>query len=193
MSNEQSSLSIEIQAANLVSLARDLGLNVTIEHSPLRPLAMGNYAAVIRVWPAKSADGTTAVRVMPPRHAGLYDPRDPATIEMDRAAYALINSTPILQSLLYDINLLPECIAKGDNVRWAYMHSIVSHFRLMISPAAPDIEKTDPVFQANAKRYSAWCDNQGIHSNRFPAWSEMSEADRAAWLAENTVGGGNAG
>lgn len=55
-----------------------------------------------------------------------------AALARDREAYALINAQPILQSLLYDINLLPECIARGDDLRWAQMHAVVEHFRLAL-------------------------------------------------------------
>ena len=30
--------------------------------------------------------------------------------------------------------------------------------------------------------YSAWCDEQGIHSNRLPAWCELSDKSRGKWL-----------
>lgn len=188
MGNEQSVLNIEIQAANLVALATELGLNLTIEHEPLQPLAMGNYRPVIKVWPAKGGDGTTTVRVMPPRTAGLSDPTDQATLDMDREAYALINSQPILASLLYDINLLPEQIGR-DVSRWRSMHSVVSHFRLLFAAFEPSAQIDD----AHRKRYAAWCDSQDIHSNRFPAWDELSAVDRARWRAANPTGGSDGG
>jgi len=131
MNTEQHVLTVEVQAANLVRLAHELGLNLTIHLEPLPPLAMGNHRPVVTVWPARSADGCTVVRTMPPRLPGIYDPKDPATLEQDRDAYALINAVPLLQSLLYDFNLLPECIARDDTTRWAQMHSLVSHFRGM--------------------------------------------------------------
>ncbi|APW39005.1 hypothetical protein RD110_18805 [Rhodoferax koreense] len=39
-------------------------------------------------------------------------------------------------------------------------------------------------------RYGKWTAHHGIHSNRFPAWDEMSEADRADWLRRHPEAGG---
>lgn len=38
-----------------------------------------------------------------------------------------VNSDPILQSLLYDLNLMPEQIG-NDSRKWGYVESIVNHF-----------------------------------------------------------------
>lgn len=67
MSTDHAMLSIEKQAGNLVRLADELGLNLTIHLEPLKPLAMGNNRPVVTVWPIKSGDGPTMVRTMP-RH-----------------------------------------------------------------------------------------------------------------------------
>lgn len=32
------------------------------------------------------------------------------------------------------------------------------------------------------KIYAHWTDNQGIHSNRFPAWHELTKSSRDEWL-----------
>lgn len=39
-----------------------------------------------------------------------------------------INASPFLQSLLYDIDLLPEQIKDDDLRRWGYVEAIVGHF-----------------------------------------------------------------
>ena len=43
---------------------------------------------------------------------------------------AEINKSALLQSLLYDIDLLPEQIKDDDARRWGYVESIVVHFKL---------------------------------------------------------------
>lgn len=42
--------------------------------------------------------------------------------------YAYINKTPELQSLLYDLDLLPEQL-KDDTHLWRGMENIVEHFK----------------------------------------------------------------
>lgn len=32
--------------------------------------------------------------------------------------------------------------------------------------------------------YGRWTDNQGIHCNRFPSWRELSDDNRAEWIAK---------
>lgn len=66
MTTEQGVISVEVQAAHLVRLARDLGLVLTIETvSDTKAPAMGNYHLEINVRPARGYDGASAVRVMP--------------------------------------------------------------------------------------------------------------------------------
>jgi hypothetical protein len=40
---------------------------------------------------------------------------------------------------------------------------------------------TDTNKDAGRPLYSKWVDQQGIHSNRLPAWSELSDAERVGW------------
>ena len=42
------------------------------------------------------------------------------------------------------------------------------------------------------RMYGKWTDNQGIHCNRFPSWSELSEANRGEWMkkAQQAAKGG---
>jgi hypothetical protein len=47
---------------------------------------------------------------------------------MSREAFSFINKTPILQSLLYDLNLLPEQLKEGTK-EWDYMMATVLHFQ----------------------------------------------------------------
>lgn len=43
--------------------------------------------------------------------------------------------------------------------------------------------QTDRDLLAIARRFhSDWTESQGIHSNRFPGWNELSAAQRAAWV-----------
>lgn len=49
--------------------------------------------------------------------------------------FKFINETPILQSLLYDINLLPEQIK--DQVRWGYLVAVCSHYEMAVINAVP--------------------------------------------------------
>lgn len=39
-----------------------------------------------------------------------------------------------------------------------------------------------------AKRYANWCNEQGIHPNRFQAWSELSQLARDSWSKRNPPG-----
>lgn len=49
--------------------------------------------------------------------------------------FKLINSQSILQSLLYDLNLLPECCR--DAMQWHHMVTICGHFEMALKKAAP--------------------------------------------------------
>lgn len=50
---DSTSKQIYLEAAGLLRKAELLGVNLTIELQPLEPLAMGNTAPVIRVWPKR--------------------------------------------------------------------------------------------------------------------------------------------
>lgn len=47
----------------------------------------------------------------------------------DQTLSAYINEHPVLQSLLYDINLLPEQLER-DSRHWGYMLAVVRHWQL---------------------------------------------------------------
>lgn len=49
--------------------------------------------------------------------------------------FKFINSQPILQSLLYDINLLPEVIKDAEH--FGYMVAVCNHFEMALKKAAP--------------------------------------------------------
>lgn len=48
------------------------------------------------------------------------------------ALRAKINASTTLQSLLFDIDLLPEQIKDGDLRRWGYVQAIIGHLESMI-------------------------------------------------------------
>ena len=51
-------------------------------------------------------------------------------LDPERAAVcADVNASPLLQSLLYDVNLLPEQTLR-DDVRWAYTVALVRHVEI---------------------------------------------------------------
>lgn len=47
-----------------------------------------------------------------------------------------INATPVVLSLLYDLDLLPEQLER-KTPRWMQMLCIASHFKAATSPATP--------------------------------------------------------
>lgn len=49
--------------------------------------------------------------------------------------FKFINSQPILQSCLYDLNLLPECCR--DAMQWYHMVTICGHFEMLLKKAIP--------------------------------------------------------
>ena len=51
--------------------------------------------------------------------------------DLKPAAWELLKK-PVVQSLLYDINLLPEQITTGKH--WFYMLSVLSHMHSLINP-----------------------------------------------------------
>ncbi len=44
---------------------------------------------------------------------------------------AKVNASPLLTSLLYDIDLLPEQIKDGDLRRWGYVAAIIGHIETL--------------------------------------------------------------
>lgn len=197
MTNESNIISIEVQAANLVKLAGELGVVLTIENESLKPPAMGNYRSVVTVYPAKNADGVTATRAMPPRNPELYKPEVQATLDADREAFGYINATPILQSLLYDINLLPEQLGR-DGAKWAQMHCVVSHFKLMAAkpvdkPADPSVDKPAKSPHRMLGRAPLWGNVRSIkraleRADELPyLYTERQAADDVRFLAIATT------
>jgi hypothetical protein len=55
--------------------------------------------------------------------------------------FTFINSAPLVQSLLYDINLLPEQIHNARH--WNYMVAVCSHMHRALTPAS-DSADTEP-------------------------------------------------
>lgn len=53
--------------------------------------------------------------------------------EEDARALAYINATPLLQSLLYDLDLMPEQLAK-HSPQWAHMLTVVAYMRVALNP-----------------------------------------------------------
>lgn len=44
------------------------------------------------------------------------------------------------------------------------------------------------VIEATARKlYGAWTDNQSIHCNRFPGWSELDPAAKKMWLERAAI------
>jgi hypothetical protein len=75
-----------------------------------------------------------------------------------------INSTPLTQSLLYDINLLPEQIKQAKH--YAYMLSIVEHMRAALAapppPAAPAVAvEPQPTISDPPEGYCPRCKGSG--------------------------------
>jgi hypothetical protein len=70
--------------------------------------------------------------------AGVSRARDPQpntwSMPSDPELFEFINSTPLVQSLLYDINLLPECV--GDGRQWAYMVAVCEHMKAALTSKA---------------------------------------------------------
>lgn len=64
----------------------------------------------------------------------------PAAWKMPEAPelLAFINATPLAQSLLYDLNLLPECIT--DALGWMRMAAVCEHLRQALAPAPSGLD-----------------------------------------------------
>lgn len=54
----------------------------------------------------------------------------------EKEALAYIRATSLVQSLLYDLDLLPEQLLRGS-LRWSQMMIIARHFQAATSPATP--------------------------------------------------------
>ena len=55
----------------------------------------------------------------------------------------VINETPLLQSLLYDIDLLPEQIKEGDERRYGYMLAVIGHMQSALRASPSEAEQRD--------------------------------------------------
>ena len=44
----------------------------------------------------------------------------------------IIDNTPLIASLLYDIDLLPEQIKRGDSRRYLYMMAVIEHMQAAV-------------------------------------------------------------
>jgi hypothetical protein len=50
---------------------------------------------------------------------------------------SVISENPLIASLLYDIDLLPEQIKEGDERRYNYMLAVIGHMKAALSATAP--------------------------------------------------------
>jgi hypothetical protein len=64
------------------------------------------------------------------------------------------NETPLLQSLLYDINLMPEQLEEGSR-QWGYMLSIAEHFERALAQQADGGTAGEQEIIADAMRLNA--------------------------------------
>lgn len=80
---------------------------------------------------------------------------------------AYINRTPLVQSLLYDINLLPEQIE--DSRRWAYMAAVCEHMK--VAASAFPTEPTDAMVEAAAQEMCGGVDHAAWSSEHNKEWA----------------------
>lgn len=79
-------------------------------------------------------------------------------------------------------------VGRSFDCEAAWRHAIARTAQKPIAQEAalnepPGIAGQLPAQEAAARaRYTQWADEQGIHSNRFPAWSELPDAKRREWL-----------
>lgn len=104
------------------------GKTWAIDHSAGRPILVLNGCSVI-----EAEDAEYVLSLI--RNSKPQQQQATPAWEMPDAPdlFKFINSQPILQSLLYDINLLPECCQ--DAMQWYRMVVICNHFELSIKKA----------------------------------------------------------
>jgi hypothetical protein len=64
-------------------------------------------------------------------------PQPSATPHTATWVASVINENPLIQSLLYDIDLLPEQIKESDERRYGYMLAVIGHMKAAQSATAP--------------------------------------------------------
>lgn len=103
--------------------------------------------------------------------------------ELTKEQLELVNH-PIVQSLLYDLNLLPEQLLALDHgpghKDWGYMLSVIGHFKMMMGTAeAARLDAVmvprEPTEEILIAMHAAWCK----HNHGDPYDKELLDIYRA--------------
>ncbi len=73
----------------------------------------------------------------------------------------------------------------NQHAEWNFIEGYLQGARAI---EAAVLERREPVALADPGRrlYAKWTDEQGIHCNRFPGWTELSQQERDEWNRKAT-------
>jgi len=89
-----------------------------------------------------------------------------------------INKHPLIASLLYDINLLPEQIKKDDEKRQSYLYAVVDHMLQALSRQPSDMVLVPREIYEGALNYI-----RHVGAN----WTERGQPHPQQWIVDGLL------
>ena len=97
--------------------------------------------------------------------------------EQCKAALAFINETPVVQSCLYDLDLMPEQLNRGSK-EWDRMLLIVFHFREGLSACQAKLREAEHDLTRHIQIVAA---SEARAERLEKALSQIAEKSRSPW------------